>query len=343
MHVALICDFPLRTLAGALQLPPETGFATPIENLVTGFLDSTIPQRLSVVSVKKTLKRDAVIKFSPSLSLYLLRAPRFSGMPVAFLPRVARIGHLLRRLKPDLVHGQGTERENAIAAVRSGFPSLVTVHGILREVHEVTKPPTLSANRVGRLTEDYVFNKVLNVIAISRYAEQSLARYTRASIFRISNAVSEIYFAAQRRKTEPKFMFVGSVYPLKGVLDFVRATQLLDRAGYAARIVIVGPVHNERYFQEICREAHFRNCQFQYAGLQSPSWIAKQFENTLALVHPSHAENAPMAVAEALASGVPVIGTGVGAIPEWIHSGKNGWVVPVQDVKAIAIFMAFTS
>jgi len=38
-------------------LPP-----TPIENLVTGFLDSTIPQRLSVVSVKKTLKRDAVIK-----------------------------------------------------------------------------------------------------------------------------------------------------------------------------------------------------------------------------------------------------------------------------------------
>lgn len=336
MHVAILCDFPLHALGSGHQFPPEVHSATPVENLVAGLAECDFGQ-LSIVTVKKGLKSDLVIKIGERKTAYLLRSPYGSGMPVAFIPRVQRIAHLLRRLRPDIVHGQGTERENALAAIRSGFPSLITVHGILREIHAVTKPHLLSPNRIGRLTEDYVFARAHNIVAISSYAKQRLASYSRASVFQIPNAVSEIYFSIRRRPVQPTFIFVGSIYPLKGVSDFIRAARIVDQKGHRAHFIIVGPVCDPDYFRILCREAAlFRNCTFEYAGRQSSEWIANRFQTALALVHPSHAENAPMVVAEALAAGLPVIGTSVGAIPEWIHSGRNGWTVSVHDIAAIA-------
>jgi len=52
----------------------------------------------------------------------------------------------------------------------------------------------------------------------------------------------------------------------------------------------------------------------------------------LILVHPSRCEGGPRTVIEGLAAGVPVVGSDVGFIPELIHQGENGFVVPGGNV-----------
>jgi len=47
-------------------------------------------------------------------------------------------------------------------------------------------------------------------------------------------------------------------------------------------------------------------------------------------------ENLPHTVLEALAAGTPVIATRVGGVPEIVHDGENGLLVPARDVDAIA-------
>jgi glycosyltransferase involved in cell wall biosynthesis len=42
-------------------------------------------------------------------------------------------------------------------------------------------------------------------------------------------------------------------------------------------------------------------------------------------------ENGPMAALEALASGLPMVGTDIGGIPEMIEDGVNGIIVPPRD------------
>jgi glycosyltransferase involved in cell wall biosynthesis len=332
MHIAMLCDYPLDHQGAATGRERE---ATPVVNLIAAL--SRLNIRLSIIGVYKSLQNDERINLSTNCVIHRLRAPKYSGMPVAFFPRLLRIRALLRALQPDLVHGQGTEREYAAAAVLSGFPHVVTVHGILREVHRVTRPQLISPEHVGRWVESFAFKRAHNIVAISPYAERQLTRYSNANVFPIPNAVSEIYFGIERHLAEPKFVFVGSLYPLKGVCDLIDAARILDRESRRARVVIIGPPTSPEYVRSLRRASErLKYVTVEYLGWQASQRIAHELSSAIALVHPSHAENAPMAVAEALCAGVPVIATPVGAISDWVKDGVNGFIVPTGNSEAIA-------
>jgi glycosyltransferase involved in cell wall biosynthesis len=54
---------------------------------------------------------------------------------------------------------------------------------------------------------------------------------------------------------------------------------------------------------------------------------------------PSAWENLPHAAVEALSVGTPVVATAVGGVPEVVHDGENGLLVPPNDAVALAAAM----
>jgi glycosyltransferase involved in cell wall biosynthesis len=48
-------------------------------------------------------------------------------------------------------------------------------------------------------------------------------------------------------------------------------------------------------------------------------------------VHPAHIEGIPLAVCEGMAASLPVVASAVGGLPEIIHHGRNGMLVPPGD------------
>jgi glycosyltransferase involved in cell wall biosynthesis len=58
--------------------------------------------------------------------------------------------------------------------------------------------------------------------------------------------------------------------------------------------------------------------------------------SSVAVVPSTWYENQPMAVLEALAIGLPVIGSDLGGIPELVDAGRDGLLVPAGDDKALA-------
>jgi glycosyltransferase involved in cell wall biosynthesis len=64
--------------------------------------------------------------------------------------------------------------------------------------------------------------------------------------------------------------------------------------------------------------------------------MSRRLRDLDVLVQPSRADNLPLAMLEAMAAGLPVIGARVGGIPELLADGESGIVVEPEDPAALA-------
>ena len=64
--------------------------------------------------------------------------------------------------------------------------------------------------------------------------------------------------------------------------------------------------------------------------------VARYYRAADVYLHAAIADTYPGAVAEALACGTPVVATETGGIPELVHHGTSGFLVPPRDADALA-------
>jgi glycosyltransferase involved in cell wall biosynthesis len=82
---------------------------------------------------------------------------------------------------------------------------------------------------------------------------------------------------------------------------------------------------------------HFGRAEVRYVPYQRDiAALATYYQAADVYLHAARADTFPTAVLEALASGIPVVASRVGGIPEQIEEGRSGFVVPATDPAALA-------
>jgi glycosyltransferase involved in cell wall biosynthesis len=123
----------------------------------------------------------------------------------------------------------------------------------------------------------------------------------------------------------------------KGPEVFVRATLLMRSLLPDAHFVMVGEGPMREAMQAMADRFGLTG-RLHQAGLRSD--MPEVYRQLDLLVCPSHSEAMPLAVMEAMASGLPVIGTQVGGVPDLIEPGQTGWLVAPGDFQGIATRVA---
>jgi glycosyltransferase involved in cell wall biosynthesis len=74
----------------------------------------------------------------------------------------------------------------------------------------------------------------------------------------------------------------------------------------------------------------------QFTGRLKPSAVISHLSQSYVNIHPARVDNCPLALIESISVGTPVIASNAGGIPEIIHDGINGILVPPEDSESLA-------
>lgn len=120
---------------------------------------------------------------------------------------------------------------------------------------------------------------------------------------------------------------VSRLVKKNGVGDLVKSMEFLPEDYH---LLIAGSGELESELKEIA------NDRVHFLGNISHDELSKYFSMSDVFCRPSLSEGLGNAFLEAMAIGVPVIGTNVGGIPDFLEDGKTGWFCEVRNPKSIA-------
>ena len=138
-------------------------------------------------------------------------------------------------------------------------------------------------------------------------------------------------------------LFVGGDFERKGGSGLLEAWKMLpSTVRQGAELHIVTKTWTGEQEQEQRRSnSESMATVFAHRGVQPNSSVLRElYQRADLFVFPTRGDCLPLAVLEAMAAGLPVITTAVGALPEAVNHGQTGWVVPVDDTSALTEAMA---
>ena len=338
--IAIVGPYPLdpQRISGGIQAV--------ICNLVKGL--KVFPDLdLHVITVD--FDQDLELVEQAGVSVHVLQASKRFGQLSLYLNQMRWIRETIDNIQPDLVHIHGTDMYG-FATKRLKYPTVLTVHGILRSEAKILNPESRSGSRLflrikgffNTYFEEATLRNVKNIIVISPYVEQMI-NGTAPAMYLVDNPVDDRFFELINRQIENRILFVGMIRARKGILHLLKAVRILKDNFPQIQLHIVGKVFESDYNDVLLHyvQVNQLNNNVTFRGLVSEEDLYREFEECSILILPSKEESSPMVIEQAMAAGIPVIGSKVGGIPYLIKDGQSGFVVAYGDCETMASKIAF--
>jgi glycosyltransferase involved in cell wall biosynthesis len=192
---------------------------------------------------------------------------------------------------------------------------------------------------------DKLVDKARVIVTETDYAARFLRERfsSRADcVHRIYNGLDLTEFGRADFSSHPPLIIaVGRLIPKKGFSDLIRACGLLAERGKSFRCEIIGEGPLAKELSNQIDELHLQN-SVVLAGAMPQTQLRGRLAAANVFVLPSvidpdgGMDNLPTVIMEAMATGLPVVSTNIGGIPEMIVENETGFLVQSGDVVAMA-------
>lgn len=329
MKIAILVNFPLHILPVEGEAPsPKGHYATWIPQLVDAFSQQpdfeihwlTLTNQVSAPSVRQWKGQ----------TFHLLPTRPGRRATTFYASDRRRLQQSLDEIRPQLVHGWGTEDVYALGAVLSGYPHIVSMQGILS--YYALKNRMSFRDYFQALLELYVLHKAECVTVESQWGAAVLQLRNPGLTPELVEYGVNHHFLDVEWKPDPQkpiALFVGSITPRKGIHDAVAAFSDPALAGMELRIA--GTLQSP-WSRELQERAP---ANVNWLGRLSTADIASEMSRAWCLVLPTRADTSPNVVKEARVIGLPVVTSPHGGQTTYIQEGQTGALVAPGDVASL--------
>ena len=130
-----------------------------------------------------------------------------------------------------------------------------------------------------------------------------------------------------------RVIFTGALVESKGIYTVVEAAELVQGAHF--QLVGDGPPESRKALLQHIRNRGLQE-RVQVLGPVTNSEVLSMLRDGDVFVFPTWTEGFPNSVSEAMAVGLPVVASTVGAIPEMIDVGQGGYLAAPDDIRSYA-------
>jgi glycosyltransferase involved in cell wall biosynthesis len=237
------------------------------------------------------------------------------------------IKNIIRKTKPCLIniHAPVPFMADMTSLVADNIPLILTYHtGTMKKGRLI---PDIGINLYEKYGLPLMLKKSKMIICPSKFVKQTMLESVTQKTTVISPAVDFHYFhpSPHRKYHQKVVLFIGryaNMYRMKGLPYLISAIKKLPQE---VHLRVVGePLSNQ-------------GSQITFVGVKQGQDLLMEIQNASLLVLPAltNIESFGMVLLEAMACGIPVIGTRTGGISEIIHDGINGILIPPKDEIAL--------
>jgi glycosyltransferase involved in cell wall biosynthesis len=316
--------------------------------LITGLLDSG--WRVSAIAAFSDKQQEQITRLGAiPVHIELDAAGKNPWRDMVYLGQLAAS---LRRLGPDLVHLFTIKPlvYGALAARAAGVPGTVasvTGAGILGGNDRGWLGAGLRAlvrfSLSGRSQVIFQNSDDQRAFIAKRLVHASQATAIPGSGVDTEALIPDRVTPPTRRKT---FIMAARMLWSKGVADFVKAAQLVQRQHPDARFVLFGGTSddygskNPDFIDRAWLESVQAEGVVEWRGWTEPTEVEVAMRKAGAVVLPSYyAEGVPRTLIEAAAAGAPIITTDLPGCRDAVIEGRSGFLVPPRSPESLAAAM----
>jgi len=268
------------------------------------------------------------------------------GFPEPFTFGIRAHRHLRKRqIKYDIVHDNQSLSYGLLGIVRSGYPTVATIHHPITVDRDAEIGAAEGWLRRMKARRWYAFlnmqkrvsRRMSHIITVSNCSRADIGREFRipAERFRVvPNGINLDYFYPMNgvKRADHQILVTNSAdTPLKGLRYLLEAVAEIRRER-EIRLVVIGKPKTDGVIERLVAELSLGDT-VRFTGRISHEEFARYYAEATMAVIPSLYEGFGMPAGEAMACGVPVISTTGGALPEVI--GDAGILVPPADKSAL--------
>lgn len=235
----------------------------------------------------------------------------------------------------DVVWIHGVGQGIRMALVPRKLPTVVTVYGSDVIPREGQSPERFATHLAAR---------VLRVARVITAASPYLAGFTEERFAHTVGKMAVVPFGVDTELFRPsagppngvpRLVFAKSMRSIYGLHVLIRAAAILAERGARFEVVVAGPGDPERYQRQAADLGVASRVQF--VGQLGHSELAGLLKQATLFVMPTVVrESFGVAAVEALASGVPVVASRIGAIPDVVADGETGLLFEPGDAEDLA-------
>jgi glycosyltransferase involved in cell wall biosynthesis len=193
---------------------------------------------------------------------------------------------------------------------------------------------------IGRETEEYA--RADRIVVLSSFARRTFVEEggdpstisvlplgVDVGAFRVTPAARDARAARIRTGARLRVLYVGALSFRKGLLDLVRAAELLG--GDPIEFTLVGP-----RMAETERLLATAGANVRVLAKRPQAELPEVYAAADLFVFPTIEDGFGLVLTQAKAAGLPILTTENCAGPDLVTDGRDGWIVPIRDAQALA-------